>query len=155
MKTYNIILFSLMSLLLMSLLISWKSINTVQEAETVQLTAIVNTFQDEVSSREFVTIMRGEKQRWSDGNKVVLALMKTTTKTGEAASAKVYKMSTNQFNKYWLAQVFQGRVQSPHFFTSEPELIDFVNSTAGAIGIVKEIGDKNVKVLKVEGKTKL
>ena len=61
-------------------------------------------------------------------------------------------MSTNQFNKYWLAQVFQGRVQSPHFFTSEEELIDYVNQTTGAIGIVTNIGDKKVQILKVEGK---
>ena len=139
--------------LILGVLITGLSAFTTSYQEQQMLTVIVNTPIDELSFNEMKTIMRGEKQRWKDGTKVVLALMKTTTPIGELTADKVYHMSASQLNKYWLAQVFQGRVQAPNFFTSEAELMEFVKQTKGAIGVVtKNAGENSEKVL-VEGKT--
>jgi hypothetical protein len=95
--------------------------------------------------------MRGEKLRWPDGSKVVIALLKTTTPIGQSTSKKIYNMSANELNKYWLALVFQGKADAPNFFNSEAELAEFVAQTAGAIGVVNQPVPTS-KTITVEGK---
>lgn len=97
------------------------------------------------------SILRGEKQRWTDGTKVVIALMKTNTPSGINTSRKVFNMTGDQLNKYWLALVFQGKADAPTFFTSETELENFVAQTPGAIGIITQ-SNYNTKIILLDGK---
>lgn len=90
----------------------------------------------EMSSSEMKTVFKGERQRWKDGTKVVIALMKTTTSSGGSTAQKIYKMSGQEMNKYWLALVFQGKAKAPKFFTSESALKEYVAETPGAIGVI-------------------
>jgi hypothetical protein len=83
-------------------------------------------------------VMRGERLRWPDGSKVVIALMKSSTPIGINTSQKIYNMSANELNKYWLALVFQGKADAPNFFNSEAELEEFIAQTTGAIGVVNQ-----------------
>ena len=95
--------------------------------------------------------MKGEKLRWPDGSKVVIALLKTTTPIGQNTSKKIYNMSANELNKYWLALVFQGKADAPNFFNSEAELAEFVSQTSGAIGVVNQPTASN-KTITIDGK---
>ena len=95
--------------------------------------------------------MKGEKLRWPDGSKVVIALLKTTTAIGQNTSKKIYNMSANELNKYWLALVFQGKADAPNFFNSETELADFVAQTTGAIGVVNQPAPSS-KTITIDGK---
>ena len=54
---------------------------------------------------ELRSILKGEQQRWRNGNKVIIALMKTNTPVGKHTSEKIYDMSADEFKKYWLALV--------------------------------------------------
>lgn len=137
--------------LFLSLLILLGSFVT-KTKQIPKLIVISNAQTIDVTFSELKTIMRGEKQRWNNGEKVKLAIMKTTTVTGTQVSQKVYNMSTSQLNKYWLAQVFQGRVQAPKFFTSEIELESYVKQTKGAIGIVTKVTQPEIKIITIEGK---
>ena len=92
----------------------------------------------EMNLGQFKAAMRGEKLRWPDGSKVVIALLKPSTPTGQNTSKKIYNMSANELNKYWLALVFQGRADGPNFFSSEADLAEFVAQTPGAIGVVTQ-----------------
>ncbi len=121
-------------------------------SEEKQLSVITNGGDKEMSFKELRRIMRGEKQRWSDGKKVTIALLKTNTSTGAMTADKVYGMTSSQLNKYWLGLVFQGRAEAPHFFISEELLILYVNSTPGAIGIVSTDPDSKSNTTKVDGK---
>jgi len=98
--------------------------------------------------------LRGEKLRWPDGSKVVIALLKTTTPIGQNTSRKIYNMSANELNKYWLALVFQGKADAPNFFNSEAELAEFVAQTTGAIGVVNQPAPSS-KTITIEGKKSL
>ncbi len=51
---------------------------------------------------ELRSILMGEKQRWRNGSKIVIALMKTNTATGKITSQKIYDMSGDELNKFWL-----------------------------------------------------
>lgn len=88
--------------------------------------------------RELKSVFMGEKQRWRNGTKVLIALMKPATNTGRLISDKVYNMSSDQVNKFWLALVFQGKTESPVSFDSPDALVNFVNNNPGAIGILNQ-----------------
>ena len=102
---------------------------------------------------ELKSILMGEKQRWKNGDRILIALMKTNTPTGKATSEKIYDMTGDELNKFWLALVFQGKAQAPKFFASANELEDFVAQNPGAIGIVdKPLADNDVRNININGR---
>jgi hypothetical protein len=108
----------------------------------------------EMNMAQLKSTMRGEKLRWPDGSKVIIALLKSTTPIGTNTSKKIYNMTSNELNKYWLALVFQGKADAPNFFNSEAELEDFVSQTTGAIGVVNHPSASN-KVIVIDGQRSL
>ena len=106
----------------------------------------------EISRAEFLAVMKGEKQRWNDGTRISIALMKSSTGTGEATSKKVYGMSGDEMNKFWLALVFQGKAKAPTFFNSLTDLETYIAQTPGAIGIVEESPEVKSRSMTVDGK---
>ncbi|WP_324673524.1 hypothetical protein [Hymenobacter sp. GOD-10R] len=125
-------------------------------SQNMSLTVIANGkgIPAEMKMDQLRSIIRGEKLRWPDGSKVVIALMKTNTPIGVNTSKKIYNMSENELNKYWLALVFQGKANAPNFFNSESDLGEFVSQTNGAIGILSQPPTNN-KVIIVDGKKSL
>ncbi|RYG33287.1 MAG: hypothetical protein EOO01_33375 [Chitinophagaceae bacterium] len=108
----------------------------------------------EMKLSELKSILKGEKQRWKNGKRIVIALMKTNTPLGKSTSARIYDMSGDELNEYWLALVFQGKAQAPVFFTSVAELQNFVSQNPGAIGIIdKPVAEAEMKALVIDGKT--
>ena len=105
----------------------------------------------EMKLAQLKATMKGERLRWPDGSKVVIALLKTTTTIGQSTSKKIYNMSANELNKYWLALVFQGKADAPNFFNSEGELAEFVAQTTGAIGVVNQ-SVASSKTITIDGK---
>lgn len=101
---------------------------------------------------ELKSVLKGEKQRWKDGSKIVIALMKTNTPLGQTSAKKIYNMSGDELNRFWLALVFQGRASAPTFFNSMSELESFVSQTPGAIGVVKKEGSNESKLIPIDGK---
>ena len=106
----------------------------------------------ELKMGQLQSILKGEKQRWGDGTKVTIALMKTNTPVGNVTSRKVFNMSGDQLNKYWLALVFQGKADAPNFFNSPSELETYVTQTPGAIGIIGQAPTIAQKTIIVDGK---
>ncbi|MHA6248205.1 hypothetical protein ACXYMU_09740 [Pontibacter sp. CAU 1760] len=109
-----------------------------------------------LSSAELHTVFFGEKQRWNNGIKVTIALLKTNNDLGEAICRQVYNMKPDELNKYWLALVFQGKVSAPNFFNTVSELQTFVGQNPGSIGIVNEIVPTSaIRTVLVDGKKTL
>ncbi len=128
-----------------------------QGAPDQRLVAIVSQqgTTTDLSAADFRKLVMGERQRWKDGAKVSIALMKTTNPVGEATAQRVFRMTGNELNKYWLALVFQGRAKAPQFFTSEAELAAYVRDTPGAIGIVSQTAAAGQRTAAVDGKETL
>ncbi len=99
------------------------------------------------------SILLGERQRWPDGTKITIALMKTNTPTGISTSKKIYNMSPDELNKYWLALVFQGKGTAPMFFNSTAELENYIATTPGAIGVT--MAGSGGRTLTIDGKKSL
>ncbi len=127
---------------------------SILHAQDVPLTVIANVkgAPNDLKFEELKSILKGEKQRWTDGTKITVCLMKTITPAGSATSKKVYNLSGDEVNKFWLALVFQGKAQAPSFFNTLTELETFVSQNAGAIGVVTQTTGNEVKSVSVNGK---
>lgn len=125
-------------------------------AQQQKLTAIGNISgaPTDMKQSELKEVLMGERQRWKNGKRILIALMKTNTALGKTTSSKIYDMSGDELNKYWLSLVFQGKAQAPVFFTSVSELHDFVAQNTGAIGIVdKPIVNTDLRAVMIDGKS--
>ena len=81
--------------------------------------------------------------------------MKTNTPIGTSTCKKVYNMTPNELNKYFLALVFQGKVKAPTFFNTTTELENYVSQTPGAIGVVQDATAEQIKIIQVDGKNQI
>ncbi len=106
---------------------------------------------DKLDMKKVKKLFRGEQQRWQEGKKVKIALMKDAHPTGNHTASKLYNMSGNELKKYWLSLVFQGTTSAPEFFNSEESLVNYVKTTSGAIGIVSVDAAKDANTILVEG----
>ena len=109
----------------------------------------------EMDRKQLISVLRGEQQRWKEGGKVVLALMEPDTPIGRNVCTRVYNMSGNELQKYFLLLVFQGKARAPNYFDSVTELEAFVAKTPGAIGVVGQQTNSSVKVVVVDGNSSL
>lgn len=127
------------------------------DAQNIELTVIGNseTVPEQMDMNQLRSVLKGEKMRWDNGTVIKIALMKTNTLIGSQTSEKIYNMSANELNKYFLALVFQGKVKAPLFFTSESELENYVARTPGAIGVSNNSTAGNIKVVEVDGKIQI
>ena len=107
----------------------------------------------QMKKSELISVFLGEKERWSDGTKVTIVLMKTTTPIGKETCKKVYSRSGNSVLQYWNLQSFAGKAQLPTMFNSTEELEAFVAENPGAIGIInKPSSIPDTKIVLVDGK---
>lgn len=127
-------------------------------AQVSLLTVITNSKGSPATMKfsELKSIFMGEQQRWKSGTKITIALMKANTPAGKNTSQKIYGMSSDELNKFWLALVFQGKAQAPNFFNSAADLENFVAQNPGAIGILDQASaNDDIRTVMVEGKKSL
>jgi hypothetical protein len=155
-RTRNISVYLRKSALNYGFLIGCLFFAMASRAQQTTLTAIGNVSgaPADMKQSELKAVLMGETQRWKNGKRVVIALMKTNTPLGKTTSSKIYDMSGDELNKYWLALVFQGKAQAPVFFTSVSDLQNFVAQNPGAIGIIdKPIASTDVRAVMIDGKS--
>lgn len=126
-------------------------------AQESELTIIGNTksVPSEMDMNQLKAVLKGERMRWDDGSKIVVALMKTSTPVGTNTCNRIFNMTSNQLNKYFLAMVFQGKINRPNLFNSENELETFVAQTPGAIGVLQNANDTQLITVMVDGKKQI
>lgn len=107
----------------------------------------------EIKMNELKAVFRGERQRWSDGTKVVIAMIKSTTPLGNAVSEKIYSMNGDEVRGFWAGISFAGKFDPPNVFNTEAEVEAFVSQNPGAIAILdKAITTSDIKTILVAGK---
>lgn len=110
----------------------------------------------EIKINELKAVFRGERQRWSDGTKVVIAMIKTTTPLGKVISEKIYSMNGDEVRGFWSAISFAGKFDPPNVFNTESEVEVFVSQNPGAIAILdRNTNTPDVKTILVSGKKTL
>ena len=124
-------------------------------AQEIMLTVISNIkgAPSEMKMSELKSVLKGEKQRWSNGTKVSIFLMKTTTPLGQATCQKIYNMSGDKVKRFWLELSFGGKADAPTFCNTVAELESYVSQNPGTIGILdKGSGTPSIKTIIIEGK---
>jgi hypothetical protein len=127
----------------------------VVNAQDAMLYAISNTVgaPSELKLSELKSILKGEKQRWGDGTKIHIALMKTTTPVGQKTCEKIYNMTGDKVKRYWLQLSFAGYADPPIFCNTAEELVTFVSQNPGAIGILDNVSTSaDIKTTAIDGK---
>ena len=157
MKKEQVTIYKILKHLLSSrclLIVLILSINLIAKSQETTLVAVGNQSgaPSQMKLSELKSVLMGERQRWKNGNRIIIALMKTNTTIGKNISARIYEMSGDELNKFWLALVFQGKAQAPNFFNSASDLENFVAQNPGAIGILdKFITDPEIKAIMIDG----
>jgi hypothetical protein len=139
-------------LLLIGLTLSFALLARSQETK---LTAISNRkgAPSSLKFSELKSIFMGEKQRWPNGTKITIALMKTNNPVGNSICRKIYDMTGDELNKFWLALVFQGKASAPNFFNYVTELESFIAQNPGSIGIIDQSApNSEIKTVIIDGK---
>ncbi len=107
----------------------------------------------QMSLAELKTVFLGEKAKWANGQKVIIALMKLNTPAGKLTCDKLYKMTPDQVTKHWLTVSIKGTMDAPVFFNTAVELRNFVSLTPGAIGITNETtAAPSTRTILIDGK---
>jgi len=107
----------------------------------------------DIKMNELKAVFRGERQRWGDGTKVVIAMIKTTTPLGNEISEKIYSMNGDGVRGFWAGISFAGKFDPPNVFNTESEVETFVSQNPGAIAILdRTTTTPDVKTILVSGK---
>jgi len=107
----------------------------------------------EMKMTELRSVLKGEKQRWSDGTKVSIVLMKTSTSIGQTTCRKIYNMTGDKVKRFWLELSFGGKADPPTFCNSVEELESIVMQQPGAIGILDRVtSSAGLKTILIDGK---
>jgi len=108
---------------------------------------------EQMTMENLTRALKGQEIKWPDGSSVYVALMKPKTASGAVISRRIFHMTPDEMNKYWLAMVFQGRIRAAKFFYEESDLIKYVMHTKGAIGIISSENQKesNIRIISIDG----
>lgn len=92
----------------------------------------------------------GRESTFPDGRHVLLGV---DTSTSERSYETITGLSSNQFKKHWIKQVFSGTAASPpESFRDADALLTYVAENPGAVAFLDaSLVDERVKVIAVEG----
>jgi diguanylate cyclase (GGDEF)-like protein/PAS domain S-box-containing protein len=106
-----------------------------------------------VSTAELRRLVLGERSRWPNGRRVVLALREPGAAERALVVRRVCGMSEQAFRRHYLHGMFAGDLSdAPRELTSANGVIRFVYNVPGAIGFVRSRdADSTVKIIAVNG----
>lgn len=108
-----------------------------QEGDQGEWVVIGNGVGFEALSPDQVTsIFRGERAIWPSGRNVIVVMPSRDSELWPSFARTFGRSGPIAFERYWLAQVFQGRSNPPVKLPSVQATLDFVRNTPGAISAV-------------------
>jgi ABC-type phosphate transport system substrate-binding protein len=131
----------LLCLLIFSSGIAWADIVIIAHQDVPETT---------LTEKDLQEIFLGKRVQWKDNT----AIHPVTVKEAELHKAflKQYvNKSVAKWNAHWKRMVFTGNGTPPKQFDTQQELLNYVATTAGAIGYVDtEMPVKNVTIIEVQ-----
>jgi hypothetical protein len=142
-------------LAVIGLVISSINMSFTPPAPAAGLSAIINASvsNKEMTLADLKSFLKGAKTRWSDNSKVTLAFVEPTSEVGGKVAKAIFGTTGSEMNKMLLALAFQGKITPPKYFGTESELVNYIKSTAGSIGVVTSGGTGSATVAKIDGAT--
>ena len=100
-----------------------------------------------ISKADIQQIFVGEKIAWSRTQHIELCILTKSDPLNQFL--KTYTdMNQIKFKRHWKRVLFTGRGKYPKFFKNEPDIIQYVSQTEGAIGFISALPETaGVKVI--------
>ena len=121
-----------------------------------QLAIIVNKSNpiDNLSFGELQKIFLAERRQWPNGKRITVTICEPGQLERTTAMRLIYRMSENDFSRYWLHVSFTGDTQAAtKTLTNATGIRKFVSYVPGAIGyVLADRVDDSVKVVRVDGR---
>jgi len=106
----------------------------------------------ELSLAELRAILKLERQFWPNGKRAVLYLRPSESDEHRVLLERVYRMSNERLQKYWVAKLFAGEIPAkPSYVPTAEAAGSRVRESEGAISFVRaDEVPKDVRVLVVD-----
>lgn len=130
------------------------SIARADEPEPVAIVVHPSTQIDNVSMTQLRKIFLADQQYWPDNSRIILLVHAPDAYEREFVLKSIYRMSEDQFRRYWIAKMFRAEVSSgPKVVFSSNMARELVSAIPGSITFMQasEVGDDS-KVIRVDGK---
>lgn len=123
------------------------------QADLGQIKIIVNPAVEinELERDELTRIYLGKKTLWDSGARIQPSLLNEKSSITKEFLESGLRKTVRQYRAYWKRRLFSGGGVAPKTFRSSTQVVDFVASTEGGIGVVEgAIDDDRVKVLSIK-----
>ena len=94
-------------------------------------------------------IYLGKKSQLDDGTKIE-AVMEESGDEIEEFVKNIVGKTLSQFKTFWKKAIFTGKGKPPRSFKNSKEVIEFVKSNPGTIGLVSGDVDDSVKIIEIQ-----
>lgn len=110
---------------------------------------------DNLTTAELRRILLGDREFWTSGMRVTLLIRAPIARERDAAVKSVCQMTEAQFRQHWIGKVFRADAATgPKIVYSNEMALDQASRVTGAIAFIEgPVTNKNVKVLKIDGKS--
>ena len=88
-----------------------------------------------LSKEDITLIFLGKKTKWTDGQKIHVAVLKTG-KTHESFLDTYVNKTPAKYSTFWKIAIISGTGFPPKFFQKETDLVTYVTEINGAIGYI-------------------
>ena len=106
--------------------------------------------EDALSKIEIKQIFFGRNRKWSDGQKIHLAILKQGP-VHESFVADYLDRTPDRYSSFWKVAIVSGTGYPPKSFTSEAELLNWVGENQGAVGYISsDTPHDGVKVISTQ-----
>jgi ABC-type phosphate transport system substrate-binding protein len=102
-----------------------------------------------ISQADIARIYLGKKTFWDSGGRIAPALLDEKSALTVSFLEESVRTTVRQYRAYWKKRLFSGQGTAPKTFTSSRQVVDYVASTPGAVGVV-ERGAVNDRVKLIE-----
>jgi len=90
----------------------------------------------QLNTTQLKEYFKGKYTLWNSGKSVKVVLHSSQSQHAPILSKLIYNTTQQGVQKYWLSLVFQGRANPPVFLDNDADIVNYVNKTPGAIGLI-------------------
>ncbi|MBU0996051.1 MAG: hypothetical protein KJ737_26445 [Proteobacteria bacterium] len=119
------------------ILLSGFSVQIKADENEVIIIGNPDIFESTLTKKEIRDIFLEKKRKWTDGKEIVLTVMYHST-IHETFMIRYINKTPAQFLNFCKHLVFVGQGRFPKAFSSEEEMMDYIEKTSGAIGYLSQ-----------------
>ncbi len=105
----------------------------------------------ELQRDDLARIYLGKKTLWDSGARIQPSLLNENSSATKQFLETGLRKTVRQYRAYWKRLLFSGGGVAPRTFRSSTQVVDFVASTEGGIGVIEgTIDDDRVRVVSIK-----